>query len=437
MNPGDSEWEAALIDRILKVTQSPQSIPFYRKAIAALGEGIVDEEYGELRYRTLLGEVNEPSRYFTALLRKRLATLNGVPPPLKASRPGSGAQRTMNRESLSIHRLQHDDRSYHNSSGEKLFTELAPIKTHGAQPSDATSMQFPYSTKSIPWATFIGPDFFTLSTNKAKSDRVIAKFRVLGGQVREVPLIRGRLFPKDQEHGILTAEEGRILGAIECLWAEQGCQYARFGNGSLSCYCNVPVRRLAQLLGWASFGGRDLDHLKRKVINLKMKGYYLELDAVDELRRRGMRGYGFTLIDGVELVDKTRHKMEQTTFRITFSDPYSRQLLARRVVSRPRDLLKMRSELAFVLRLYLEPILLGRGMGSKHSIELLNLIRVLNLPAAGWHKYKSRRHAISGKAIQELVGMKTTDGHRIDVHIRQGTNQADFMLVGRLVPIHV
>ena len=84
MDPADSEREAALIDRILKVTESPQSIAFYRKAIAALGEGIVDEEYGELRYRTLLGEVNQPSRYFTALLRKRLAALNGVPAPLTA-----------------------------------------------------------------------------------------------------------------------------------------------------------------------------------------------------------------------------------------------------------------------------------------------------------------------------------------------------------------
>src|SRR6266849_4021122 len=149
-----------------------------------------------------------------------------------------------------------------------------------------------------------------------------------------------------------------------------------------------------------------------------------------------LKGYGFTLIDGVELVDKTRHKMEQTTFRISFSDPYSRQLLARRVVSRPKDLLKMRSELAFVLRLYLEPILLGGGTGSKHSIELLNLIRVLNLPPAGWHKYKSRRHAIFGKAIVELGGMQKTEGDRIDVQIRQGTNEADFMLVGRLVPIH-
>ena len=143
-------------------------------------------------------------------------------------------------------------------------------------------------------------------------------------------------------------------------------------------------RRLAQLLGWRSFGGRDLDHLKRKVINLKVKGYYLELDAVEKLRRACMKGYGFTLIDGVKLVDKTIHRTEQTILRMCFSDPYTRQLLSRRVVSRPKNLLKMRSELAFVLRLYLEPILLSRGTQKQHSIELLNLIQLLNLPTAGW-----------------------------------------------------
>jgi hypothetical protein len=60
-------------------------------------------------------------------------------------------------------------------------------------------------------------------------------------------------------------------------------------------------------------------------------------------------------------------------------------------------------------------------------------IKVLNLPVAGWHKYKSRRRAMFGKAIRELHGMKTTSGHRIDIQIRQGINARDFMLVGRLV----
>src|SRR5438445_10782987 len=115
MNPADSEREAALIDRILKVTQSQQSIAFYRKEIAAVGDGIVDEEYGELRYRTRLGEVNNPSKYFTTLLKKRLASLH--PPPLLKGPRHSGDPRRTNG-----HAPPYDDRSYHNSSGEGLFT---------------------------------------------------------------------------------------------------------------------------------------------------------------------------------------------------------------------------------------------------------------------------------------------------------------------------
>ena len=51
MGQVDSTNTAALIERILGLTNSPQSVPFYRKAIQKLGEGIVEQEYGELRYR--------------------------------------------------------------------------------------------------------------------------------------------------------------------------------------------------------------------------------------------------------------------------------------------------------------------------------------------------------------------------------------------------
>jgi hypothetical protein len=438
MKQAKPEHVPALIERILEITNSPQSVPFYRKAIENLGEGIVEEECGELRYRMHTNGVNNPARYFTTLLQKRLSWAKGNLAAEASPEVGIGpvqeheCKMGKNGDIASTHAQPQEKQSYHTSSGGKLFTELEPITGKRALATEPGAMEFPYSSKTIPWATFIGPDFFTLSTNKARSDRVVARFRVLGGQVTEVPLIRGRLFPKDEERGILTAEEGRILGAMEWFWVDQGCKYARFGNGAVSCYCQVPIRRLAQLLGWESFGGRDLAHLKRKAINLKMKAYYLELDAVEELRKAGLKGYGFTLIDGFDLIDKTRNRLEETTFRVSFSDPYSRQLLARRVVSRPKDLLKMRSELAFVLRLYLEPILISRGIGREHSIELLNLIKVLNLPAAGWHRFKSRRKAIFAKAINELQETKTADGRRIHVEIRQGSNSVDFMLVGRL-----
>ena len=440
MVQAESEHAAALIERILSLTNSPQSVPFYRKAIQILGEGIIEEEYGELRYRMRSGSVNDPAKYFTALLQTRHSPAKSERLPevhtasASASNSGLDVQRREDTNRESSYNSVLSQKSHSSRSVTGLFTELAPIRRRGPLLRESHAMKLPYSAKTIPWTTFIGPDFFTLSTNKAKSDRVMAKFRILGGHVTEVPLIRGRLFPKDEERGILTAEEGRILGAMELLWVDQGCQYSRFGNGAVSCYCDVPVRSLARLLGWESFGGRDLAHLKRKAINLKMKAYYLELDAVEELKRAGLKGYGFTLIDGFELIDKTRHRLEQTTFRISFSDPFSRQLLTRRVVSRPKEMLKLRSELAFVLRLYLEPILIGREIGLEHSIELLNLIRVLNLPHAGWHKFKSRRKAIFGKALEELQGMKTSNGRAMQVDLRQGRNRADLVLVGRLIP---
>jgi hypothetical protein len=68
-----------------------------------------------------------------------------------------------------------------------------------------------------------------------------------------------------------------------------------------------------------------------------------------------------------------------------------------------------------------------------HSIELLNLIRVLNLPSAGWHKFKSRRKAIFSKALHELKGITNADAGTIDLQIQQGLNGRDFMLVARLV----
>ena len=411
-----------LITRILELTKSPQSTPFYKKAIATLGRDVVEEEFGELRYQVNSGEIKSPAKYFTTLLQKQLAGASAgtKPPSGKGDLLPSGGGASLRTD-------------YHSPSALDLFSELKPLPQKGGDNGEAGAMDFPYSAKMIPWATFIGPEFFTLSSNKAKSDRVMARFRTLDGQTAEGPLIRGRFFPKDEDRGILNTEEGRILGAMECLWVEQGCRYAKFGNGSVSCFCNVPLRELARLLGWESFGGKDMAHLKRKAVNLKVKGYYLELDAIEEFRLAGLRGYGFGLVDGFDLVDKVRHRLEQTTLRVRFSDPYSRQLLARRVVSRPKEMLMMRSEIAFLLRLYLEPILMSRGVGGEHSIELLNLIQVLKLPAAGWHKFKSRRQAIFNKAIQELHGRKTIDGSTISLQIEQGQNAKDFMLVARLL----
>src|SRR6202142_4632654 len=309
-----------LIERILELTSSPQSIPFYRNAIEAVGPGLVESELGELRYQMKLGEVEDPARYFTKLLKDRMPV--GKEETIKA--PVVPSLTTA--ESAS----QTPD-TYLSPSPLELFEELRTIPAKKGERIDETAMDMPYSSKTIPWATFIGPDFFTLSTNKVKSDQVMAKFHIMGGGVKLVPMIRGKFLPKDESRGILTAEEGRILGALESLWTDQGCHYARFENGAVTCICRAPIREVARLIGWETFGGYNQNYLKRQIINLKTKPYYLDLEAVEEFRLAGLKGYGFSLVDGVELVDKVKHNREHTVLMIRFSDPYSRQLLARRV----------------------------------------------------------------------------------------------------------
>src|ERR1017187_4543943 len=165
------------------------------------------------------------------------------------------------------------------------------------------------------------------------------------------------------------------------------------------CACKVSIRELARLLGWKSFSGPSLNRLRDKVTDLKLLPYYLELDAVEEFKRMGLKGYGFTLMGDVTVLDAKLQKKQETILKVMFSDTYSRQLLARRVVSRPKEMLTIRSELAFLLRLYLEPILMKKPEGEDHAIELNNLIEILNLPQAGWHDYKSQRKREFTKAI--------------------------------------
>lgn len=409
----DDEAMEDLIRRILEVTKSPESTAFYGKAIGLLGAEVVEMELAEVRYRALTKQVDSPARYLTALLKKRLGELE----------PQGGLPAVRSNELQS---------SYFSPSQLSLFMELKPSGPTVDEPGTDKAMPIPYSKSGIPWVTFIGPDFFTLSTNRAKSDMVTAKFRSMDGQTTAIPVIRGRLFPEDDERGIPTVEHGRILGALESIWIQEGCKYTKFGNGMVSCCCNVSIRELARLLGCHDFGGSQLRHLKRRVADLKVMPYYLDLEAVKEFKDAGLKGYGFTLVGDITLLDKKGDGSTETIIRISFSETFSRQLLARRTVSRPREMLTHRSELAFLLRLYLEPILIGRS-GETYEIALTKLIENLSLPPANWHRVKSKRKQQFGKALRELNGRLTADGKTISVRMDPGKNNTDFLLVAQLI----
>lgn len=395
-----------LIDEILALTGDHKSRQFFEMALRELGEPVVAEEFGELKHQVRTGSVQNSSKYLTALLKKRLDKLA---PSSQKQIAKAGPEKI---------------RTYFEDTQLTLFANFRPVKEEGEVAQGA--MDKPYGKEIIPWATFISSSFFTLSTNKAKSDRVMAKFRSMDGQVSVVPLLRGRIKPGDRERGIPTAEHAKVLSAIESLWVQQGCQRNKYPNGAVSCFCYVSIRELAKALDWKSFGGKDMTWLTSMVYDLKTMPYYLDLSAMN---LKGIHGYGFSLLGDVELAEGKKRGQPETVLKVKFSTPLSVQLLERHAVARPKELAHIHSELAFLIRLFIEPIVIGLD-GGEYNKTLTDLIKELSLPAAGWHSHKGKRKQIFEKAVKELNTQKTADGRPIVVSIEKGLY--DWILAAKL-----
>ena len=395
-----------LLDEILALTGDHKSRQFFEMALRELGEPVVAEEFGELKHQVRTGSVQNPAKYLTALLKKRLAKLR------------------QNTQKQTAKAGPDKIKTYFEDTQMTLFANFRPVKQEGEV--DQGVMAVPYGKEIIPWATFISSSFFTLSTNKAKSDRVLAKFRSMDGQVSVVPLLRGRIKPGDRERGIPTAEHAKVLSAIESLWVQQGCQRNKYPNGVVTCFCYVSIRELAKALDWKTFSGRNLTWLTSMVYDLKTMPYYLDLS---EMNLKGIHGYGFSLLGDVELAEGKKRGQPETVLKVNFSTPLSVQLLERHTVGRPKELAHIHSELAFLIRLFIEPILISLD-GGEYNKTLTDLIKELSLPAAGWHSHKGKRKQIFEKAVKELNAQRTLDGRPIKVSIEKGLY--DWMLSAKL-----
>jgi hypothetical protein len=401
----ETEQEGYLLNEIITITKDSKSKFFWLKAINTLGENRVEMELGELKYQMRTGQVEQPAKYLTALLQKQIKQTS-VPEQKKNS---SGEKLKTFFETTQI----------------QLFTDLQPIKPKGEV--EEQEMEIPYGKKKIPWTTFLSSSFFTLSTNKAKSDKVLVKFRTLDGQVTIIPMIRGRIGPGGKERGILTAQHAKILAALKNMWAQQGCSYNSYSNGAKICSCYVSARELAKLLGWKKFGGRDLIWLRDMVYDLKIIPYHLDLSG---LGIKDINGYGFSLLEKVSLVDGKKHGQDETVFHIEFSVPLSVQLINRHAVTKSMDMLTVRTELATLLRLYLEPILISLN-GLEYSKQLKDIISDLQLPKASWHQRTFERKRTFEKVIKELNAHYIADDKKMTISIEKGI--FDYMLTARLV----
>lgn len=394
--------EEYLIERIIEITQSSHSKQFYRKAIRILGEEVVEEELGELKYQLHVGNVKDPAKYFTKLLQNQL-----IKHEAKSTIPKN---------------------TYQELTQQDLFKNLQPKIIENFSLKEEKRMFQPYFPGQIPFPTFIGQEFFTLSKNKKKADAVKYTSITPDGKKVQVSLIRGKSKPGDKPRGIPTVYHGKLFMALIKAWTDGGSNYMQDNNGTQVCFVRVSARKLADYLGWKKFGGKQLNQLNTDLNDLKSYPYYFNLEELDI----GLQGFGFYLIGDVRNLNIGKAKTSETIFEVIFSTTVSWQLLHRHTISKLDEVIRIRNEIGWKLRLYLEPRLLSLPNGAIYSINLMMLIKELQLPKSSKHAFKSRRKELFVKAIKELNNSLIGDGRVMKVKLSLNKDKSDYKLIAFL-----
>lgn len=389
-----TDREKYVLSEIISITGDTKSRVFWIKALKDLGANAVAQDLSTTQHAMRLRKIKSPAKYLTAFLKQRM-NLNTAPkkPAVKLI-------------------------TYFEKTQQDLFRHLKPVPIPQDVIGESENMPIPYSGKNIPWATFIGPEFFTTSTNKKKSDKINAQFRSLDGSVIEVPLIRGKISPdSNEEFGIPNIQHWRILCALQIAWAQQKSGLIKYGNQNRICSVAVSAKELAKILGWKNWqhlAKKDLRWLRDKIAKLKAMPYHLLLE---NLGIKDLKGFGFYLIGDVCLLNKKARRGEETIFNVSFSSTVSWQLLNRHAVIRAKEMIHIHSELACQIWMYIEPVLRAHG---KACINLSNLIKILHLPEADWQKYPGHRKRQFAKAIKELNGQRLADSRKMVIKIEKG-----------------
>lgn len=398
-----------LAAEVIEFTGSVESRLFYLKAIYALGAGLVREAVGEVRYRDAQGQIDDRARYLTRVLNRWMAEQKAdvEPVPDDESRPlgQETGFRPLAQKPLGA------------------FRKL-PVPSHERPVSKL--LDVPFSRNRLQWVRELNNDFFSLTNEKADWDRVETT-AVFNGMTISVTMLRGKMTPDDKPMGIPTVEDMRVLLALEKIWAE-----GRGPNDDHLCTFETTATAVAEAMG-ISKGGKILGYITEKVLKLSRTGYCFVFPKTPAQNGLVYEDFGFRFLGDVTTLTRTKNGRRERYFRITFSEPYSRQLLARNVVSRPADMLHVRGDIAFKLYVHLYPILAGLPDDRHYSIELLNLLPLLRLKKTGWWQYKSQRKREFDKALKELNGRPGKDGHVFDVRIEQGLNSKDFVLEAKFI----
>lgn len=397
-----------LLDEIVEFLNEPAVLPKAKKAIQQHGYDSVREEFGEMRATVQTraetdDPIKNPPGYFIGLLK----ILDDRSQPKKPNQPTG---RSVFYESLEEH------------LNSMLATTVAKediIEFNG-------SMVAPYSGQGVPWPTGLGPEFFTLSTNKKKSDSVKTTIRLANGRSVLVPMVRGKAFLNAEERGIMTAEDNRIIKAMVIIWAQDGCQHTT--GKTMWCYAKFTMRRLARTMGYTNFGGRDLVRLSNRLERLGTISYYIDLSDSSGFEKLERKTYTINFVDKPVFIDTTVDGHREISVRVTFSDFLSSMFIRRKTVTRSKDLVLQKNELALLIQEYIEARVSTENEKDGFRIYLSTLIERLHLPKAKWHAYRSKRCEKLAPAIKELNGSSTWDGDAFFASIDENVGGSDALL---------
>lgn len=289
------------------------------------------------------------------------------------------------------------------------------------------AMMAPYSTQGIPWPTALGPEFFTLSTNKKKSDEVLTAIRLSSGKRFLVPMTRGKSFSNDQEWGILTAEDNRIIKAMVIMWAEDGCQHTR---GKVEwCFVKFSVRRMARIMGYTNFGGRDQVRLARRLKRMATVSYYIDLAGVPGFEAFDKKIYTINFIDAPQFNETAVEGHREISVSIKFSEFLSQMFIGRKTVTRSKELVLQKNEIALLVQEYIESRVRENDSDQDgFRVALATLINRLHLPKAKWHGVRSRRIKNFKRAVEEVNGSTTWEGDAFFASIDENVGGPDALL---------
>lgn len=367
---------------ISKLHPSKEIIPFYEKSIQILGIDRVRGFLKDIELDSKHGHVANKAKLFTYWLKEAL--------PKTELRKGNVSKKYNNIQQLI------DELSLKTNKEQDIIIEL---------PSRKNGIEKPILTSIYP--------FFTLSTNKNKSDEIAIKIKTYEGDTEGI-LIRGRLFKNSEERGILNVSDSRVFDCILDIWKAQDCRVSlvksdKSEQSFMTGVVKFSLQALAEKYGIQRSGASDKWILK-SLERLKATPYCLLIGDGNH-----DKWYGFYLISGLTITGRNKkEKSDKIEIFISLSPEITRQYYNRHYLPYSKGSIKLRNELAYLMWQYLERIIEARN-GIPDTVTTLKLIEKLHLPPASWHLYKSTRWREFNKAIVALKDMKTAKSNATSI----------------------